>query len=319
MRRLIPLALVLSFAASVLSADDVVRRGFKVSEGGTLRLDADLGSIKIVSGGSGVGVEITRKADGRRGEERLAEHKIAFRQDGNDVIIEDTLPRRWQRWSWSDDYEVQWNIRVPARYNLEVRTSGGAIELADIGGTVDAQTSGGSITTGRLGADSTLDTSGGAIRVDGANGTLEAHTSGGSIDIGETTGRVEAHSSGGSIKIGPSGGNVVAKTSGGGIRIEGAAGSVDAHTSGGSIHASLTRQPTRDSSLVTSGGSVTVVLSRGIGAELDAEASGGSVSSDVPITVQGTMEEGELRGKINGGGPKLVVRASGGGVRVRGE
>jgi DUF4097 and DUF4098 domain-containing protein YvlB len=320
MRRQIPLALILCFATSAFATDDVIRRGFKVSEGGTLRLNVDVGSIKIVSGGNGVGLEIVRKADGRDAEKRLAEHKITFREEGNDVVIEDDTPKRWQGWNWrGDDYEVQWNVRVPARYNLDVHTSGGAIELADIGGTVDADTSGGSITTGRLGGDAKLNTSGGSIQIGGATGNVEAHTSGGSIEVGETTGRVEARSSGGSIKIGRSGGTVVAKTSGGGIRIEGAAGAVDADTSGGSIHASFTRQPTADSSLSTSGGNVTIVLSRGIGADLDAKASGGSVSSDVPITVQGTMDDDELRGKINGGGPKLVVRASGGGVKVRGE
>jgi hypothetical protein len=317
MRRLIPLALVLCFVTGAGAADDVIRKGFKVADGGTLRLNADVGSIKVVSGGTGVAIEITRDADGRRGEERLAEHKIEFRQEGNDVIIDDSLPNQWMRWNWSDDYDVQWNIRVPAHYNVELRTSGGSIALADIGGTVDARTSGGSITTGRLGGNSTLKSSGGSIRVAGANGTVDARTSGGSVDIGETTGRVEAHSSGGSITLGRSGGEVVAKTSGGGIRIEGAAGSVDAATSGGSIHASLTRQPSGDSHLTSSGGDVTVVLGRGIGAELDAKASGGSVSSDVPITVQGTMDEGELHGRINGGGPRLVVRASGGGVRLR--
>ena len=320
MRRLIPLALILCLATSAFAADDVIRRGFKVSEGGTLRLDASVGNIKIVTGGTGVGLEITREADGRKAAERLAEHKISFRQDGNDVIIEDETPRKWQGWNWNgDDYEVQWNVRIPARYNVDVHTSGGSIELADIGGTVDADTSGGSITTGRLGGNAKLNTSGGSIRIGGATGTVDAHTSGGSIDIGETTGHVDARSSGGSIKIGRSGGTVIAKTSGGGIRIEGASGAVDADTSGGSIYASLTRQPAADSSLRTSGGNVTIVLSAGIGADLDAKSSGGSVSSDVPITVQGTMDADELRGKINGGGPKLVVRASGGGVRVRGE
>ena len=51
--------------------------------------------------------------------------------------------------------------------------------------------------------------------------------------------------------------------------------------------------------------------------DLDAHASGGGVSSDVPITVQGKQDEDSLVGKINGGGPKLVLRSSGGGVRVK--
>jgi DUF4097 and DUF4098 domain-containing protein YvlB len=319
MRRLIPLTLTLCIAATALADEDVIRKGFTAGDGGTLRLDADLGSIRVVTGGSGVAVEVVRKARGDSGEKRMSGHKVEFRQNGNDVIIEDDIEHRSWSFFGNARYEVQWNIRVPDRYNLEVRTSGGSIEVDDIGGTVDARTSGGSISTGRVNGEATLSTSGGSIRVGGATGAVTAHTSGGSIHIGDTTGQVEARTSGGSISLARTGGDVLARTSGGGIRIEDASGSVDASTSGGSIQASLSRQPAGDSRLATSGGSVTVNLAPGIGAELDARASGGGVTSDVPITVHGTAKDGVLQGKINGGGPKLVLRSSGGGIRVRGQ
>jgi hypothetical protein len=51
--------------------------------------------------------------------------------------------------------------------------------------------------------------------------------------------------------------------------------------------------------------------------ELDARASGGGVDSDVPVTVQGTQERDQVRGRIGGGGPALVLRSSGGGIRVK--
>ncbi|HEY0159715.1 MAG TPA: DUF4097 family beta strand repeat-containing protein [Thermoanaerobaculia bacterium] len=317
MRRLIPLALTLCIAAATFADEDVIRKGFNVSNGGTLRLDADLGSVRVVTGGTGVAVEVVRKARGESGEQAMSRHQIDFRQSGNDVIIEDDLAR--QTWSFfgNSRYEVQWNIRVPDRYNLDLRTSGGSIEMDDVGGTVDARTSGGSISTGRVSGEVTLNTSGGSIRVAGATGPVIAHTSGGSIDIGDTTGKVEARTSGGSIRLARTGGDVLARTSGGGIRIEDASGAVDASTSGGSIQASLSRQPSGDSRLTTSGGSVTVSLASGIRAELDARASGGGVSSDVPITTHGTAKDGVLQGTINGGGPKLVLRSSGGGIRVR--
>ncbi|HEX8254619.1 MAG TPA: DUF4097 family beta strand repeat-containing protein [Thermoanaerobaculia bacterium] len=318
MRRLTTLALALCLATTAFADDDILRRGFNVSEGGTLRLHADLGAIKVVSGGTGVAIEVVRKPRGERGEERMRAHRIEFRQSGNDVIIDDELEGRNNWFSWSGErYDVQWNIRVPARYNVDLRTSGSSIDLADIGGTVDARTSGGGIRTGRIANTATLNTSGGSIKVDGANGTVIAHTSGGSIDIGNTTGAVEARTSGGSIRLGRSGGEVVARTSGGGIRIEEAMGTVDATTSGGSIQASIARQPASDSSFSTSGGSITVTLARGIGAELDARASGGGVSSDVPITVQGTQRSGVLQGRINSGGPKLTVRTSGGSIKIK--
>lgn len=315
------LAAALFMTTAAIAADDTIRKGFNVADGGTLRLDADIGDVTIVTGGNGVAVEVVRKARGRKGEERLREHKIDFRQDGNDVVIDSDIDDddNWSNWlRWSDDYEVQWNIRIPSRYNLEVKTSGGGIDLADIGGTVDARTSGGGIKTGKLSGESTLKTSGGSIRVGGATAELTAHTSGGSIEIGDTTGAVEAKTSGGSITLARVGGKVLARTSGGGIRVEDAMGTVDASTSGGSITARLSRQPQGDSRLATSGGSVTVNIAGGVNLELDARSSGGGVSSDVPMTVQGTQDDNELRGKIGNGGPKLVLRSSGGGIRVRG-
>ncbi len=312
MRRLLTLTIVLLVSTTAFAAEDVIRKGFNVGAGGTLRLDAGFGDIKIVTGGTGVAFEITREGSSKK----LAEHKIEFRQSGNDVIVESDIENE-SRWFGYDRYEVQWNIRIPASYNIEARTSGGSIELADIGGTVDVHTSGGSIETGRLSGESKLRTSGGSITVAGATARVDAHTSGGSIDIGDTSGPIEAKTSGGNIKLARIGGQVVAKTSGGSIRIEDAYGTVDAHTSGGSIVANISKPLTGDSRLATSGGGVTVSIARGIGVELDARASGGGVSADVPMTVQGTQEDDSVQGRIGAGGPKLVLRSSGGGIRVK--
>jgi DUF4097 and DUF4098 domain-containing protein YvlB len=319
MRRTATLAAALLLAASAFASEDVIRKGFSVADGGTLRLDGAIGNIRVVTGGTGVALEITRKADDRRSEKMMRDHRITFEQHGNDVVIKSDVDRDGFDWfHWDDDYEVQWNIRVPDRYNVDVATSGGAIHIDEIEGTVDARTSGGSIRTGRISGEGNLKTSGGSITVDGATARLVAHTSGGSITVGDTTGPVEVKTSGGSIKLARTAGEVLARTSGGGIRIEDAMGRVDAATSGGSIHATLSRQPAADSSLKTSGGNVVVALASSVAVELDARASGGGVRSDLPVTVQGTVGDDSIHGQINGGGPKLVLRTSGGGIRVKG-
>ena len=321
MRRSLMLGIILLTALAAFGAEDVIRKGFNVADGGTLHLDGAVGSIRVVTGGSGVAVEIIREAEGSGGAERMRDHKITFDQRGNDVIVnsdyDDDRARGWFRSSDDERYKVQWNVRVPDRYNVRVSTSGGSIELDDIGGTVEARTSGGSIKTGRLAGESTLRTSGGSITVAGAAARLDAHTSGGSINIGDIDGSAETKTSGGSITLGRINGDVVARTSGGGIKIEDAAGTVDASTSGGSITARLSRQPRGDSKLSTSGGSVTVSLGPSIAVDLDARASGGGVVSAVPVTVQGTQEDDAIRGAINGGGPRLTLRTSGGGIRVK--
>jgi hypothetical protein len=304
------------FAVNVFGSTDTIRKGFNVAPGGTLRLSAGTGNVKIVSGGTGVAIEIIRTADGKRAEERLREHRIEISQSGNDVIIDGTMKEKWGlRFDWSD-YDVQWNVRVPSTYNVEVKTAGGSIELADIGGTVQARTAGGHIRTGRLAGKSDLKTAGGSIHVASAGAPLEVSTAGGSITIGNTAGSVDAHTSGGSIHLGTIGGSVVARTSGGGIDIEGAVGSIDASTSGGSIEAKIAGALREDSRLSTSGGHVTLAIAAGVGAEVDAKSSG-TIRSDLPITVNGSIGRNELRGRLGSGGPRLVLRSSGGGIRLK--
>lgn len=320
MRRTLLVSLLLLLATSVFAADDVERKGFNVADGGTLKLDAGVGDVKIVTGGTGVAVELVRSYRGKRGEDRMRDMEVTYSQQGNDVVIETDMGRNddnWFNWNNWANFEVQWNIRVPDRYNLDVRTSGGSIELDPIDGTVEARTSGGNITAGRLGGVAKLHTSGGSIEIDGATAPVEARTSGGSIRVGNTQGRVDARTSGGSITLARVAGAVYARTSGGNIVVEEATGSVDASTSGGSIRAQLSGPITADSKLATSGGGVTVSLGRGVAVDLDARASGGGVSSDVPITIMGRQDNDELKGKINGGGPTLTLRTSGGGIRVK--
>ena len=321
MRRTLTLALLLLAATSVFAADDVIRKGFNVADGGTLRLDAGFGNIKIVAGGTGVAVEVVRKADGRKAEQRMRDMKITFSQQGNDVVIDmddDDDHSHWSRWFDWNDLELQWNIRVPVHYNVNAKTSGGSIDLSDLGGTVEARTSGGSISTGRLSGPAVLRTSGGSVTIEGGGGKIDARTSGGSIRVGDTTGPVDVHTSGGSITLAHVRGAVRAHTSGGGISIEDAAGSVEASTSGGSIRAQISGPITADSKLSTSGGGITLTISPSAAIDLDARASGGDVDTDVPITVQGRQEDDRVVGKINGGGPRLVLRTSGGGIRVKG-
>jgi hypothetical protein len=314
MRRITTTLLAFLIASSALAAEDTIRRGFNVSDGGTLRLDANIGSVTIVTGGSGVAVEVVRSTRGLGGGQVLENHHIEFEQNGNDVTITSHLTG-WRN-RMTSDYRVKWNIRVPERYNVSVRTSGGSVSVADIRGAVDVRTSGGSIKTGHVDGAANLRTSGGSISVQSASRQIVAHTSGGGIRIGRASSSVEAKTSGGSIHLGPVGGTVLARTSGGGITLDEVKGSIDAVTSGGSIHARLAAQPTAASRLSTSGGRVNVELGPHVAVDLEARASGGGVQSDIPVTVQGAIRRNEIIGQINGGGPKLVLRTSGGGIRV---
>lgn len=147
------------------------------------------------------------------------------------------------------------------------------------------------------------------------NYNLDVDTAGGSIRISDLNGKVDAHTSGGSISLGSIDGLVDINTSGGSINVDEVTGTIRAHTSGGSVTAKISKQPTGDSKLTTSGGSITVYLAPDIAVDLSARTSGGRVRSD--FDVNGTTKKKSIRGTINGGGPELVLKTSGGSVRIK--
>ena len=311
MRRAILISSILILTALTASAD-VIRKGFNVGEGGTLTLDADVGDVKIVSGGTGVAVEITRTG----AADEIHQNDITFDQSGNDVTIRSKYQHdHWFR--WTRDLKIRYNVRVPSHYNVKLSTSGGDVDLGDLTGNADVHTSGGDIKIAHINGNVLGRTSGGDLRVGAVSGTMNVHTSGGDIQIESSGGALEAKTSGGSIDVGRAASTVYAHTSGGGIRIREALDAIDASTSGGSIHAHLSRQPRADSRLETSGGDEVLEIPTNLGASLDAHSSGGGIDTDVPVTIMGHKEDDALVGTIGGGGPRLVLRTSGGGITLR--
>ncbi len=147
------------------------------------------------------------------------------------------------------------------------------------------------------------------------NYDLDLQTSGGSISIEDLVGKVDAQTSGGSIRMGNIEGDVDVHTSGGSITSKSVYGNIDAHTSGGSIKVTFAKDLTDDASLTTSGGSITAYLHEDISVDLDASTSGGRVRTD--FDVDGRVKKKSIRGEINGGGHKLVLRTSGGSVNIK--
>jgi len=50
---------------------------------------------------------------------------------------------------------------------------------------------------------------------------------------------------------------------------------------------------------------------------LDAKTSGGRVHTDFPVTVRGEISRRMLKAELNGGGPELYLRTSGGSIHIR--
>jgi DUF4097 and DUF4098 domain-containing protein YvlB len=168
-----------------------------------------------------------------------------------------------------------------------------------------------------------LSTAGGDIRAEVVTGELKATTFGGDIRVGSVSGDARLETSGGDVVVRAAGGAVTARTGGGDIVLRKVRGPVTARTSGGSITCEITGTGGPGGDLSTSGGDVTVTLPANYKADVDIHVTGIDVDSDSIVSqfseLSVSRRSGHLtgEGKLNGGGPKLVIRSTGGVVTIK--
>jgi hypothetical protein len=305
-RLLAAAGLLAAFTASLSAkVERVVEKTFLVNPGVQLRVSTSGGEIRVdpLAGNT---VHITAREHIRASSEAdadliLQNLDLVIEQHGSDVVASATFKDdgNFHFGSWPP-VEVDFIVTVPPSASVDLRTSGGNIAVGDLDGTVLARTSGGEIALGKIA------------------GEVDATTSGGNVDLASGQGRVKLSTSGGTISAGRLGGPAELKTSGGDIRIEAAADTVRAHTSGGDVRAVFEGPLKGDSSLSTSGGDIRATVGQGAGFHLAASTSGGDVKADgLTITIDhGGIGKSSLSGDVNGGGPVLELRTSGGDVNV---
>jgi hypothetical protein len=219
---------------------------------------------------------------------------------------------------WFENDHTRITVQVPAKTDVRLSTSGGSVRVSRLTGVVDMHSSGGSLDVAAIEGNVNGGTSGGSIRMRDVHGNIVANTSGGSITITEVRGGLRADTSGGGITIADVSGELRASTSGGSVDVRGAGGRVEASSSGGGVtvrfapgnsSAALCLRPAAQSILrsIRARRSPSMPLPR-------AAASGRTCRS----RFQGKVEQDSLRGDMNGGGPLLRLRSSGGGVRIAG-
>lgn len=284
-----------------------MEKKFTVAGPGVLRVETHGGSIRVTPGAENAVRVVARqkiKADSdAEADELLKNLELTIDQNGNDVRAVAKYERRpvsFNFGSWPP-VQVEFEIVVPASFATQLNTSGGVITVGDLNGKAELRTSGGAIKLGRMGDVVDARTSGGGITLDEARGPVELKTSGGNISVGRVAGAADLATSGGSIKI------------------ESAVSAVRAHTSGGSIRAHIAGPLKDDSSLTTSGGSVSVTVDKAAAFQLDASTSGGGVdAAGISLTLEkASRDRNRLAGAVNGGGPTLKLRSSGGGISLR--
>lgn len=319
----LPLALL--FAGSLIASGETqeqINKRFTVEPGGKLVVDVDFGAVEVSAGmGNEVAVDVFRKVSRRKKadeEAYLRDHPVTFSQEGQTITVRCPRQRRmsesWRLWQRN---EAKYTITVPAQFNADLNTSGGAVAVSGLTGDVKSRSSGGSLKFNHLHGNLDGGTSGGGIHLSDCNGKLRVETSGGGIDVQSSSGTLDGNTSGGHIVVRNFQGPVGVNTSGGSITLENIAGQVTGSTSGGSISARFSAPVSQEVKLETSGGGVTVEVPQDSAFNLDASTSGGGVSSELPVTVSTKIERSHLKGPVNGGGKTMLLRTSGGSIHVK--
>ncbi len=277
------------------------------SEGLTLHLKADLGSVEIRAQPPGAprvvqySVHIETDASGPAGKNLLDAYTLSAGAGRTGVEITGALPTHTNR----AQFWVQFVLSVPANYNLEIHTGAGDISTSDIGGRALLQTEGGNITTGRINyrgapalpgdrAVAKLETEGGHIKVQDVSGDLDAYTAGGHVMVGNIAGNAKLRTGGGHIRAGQIKGTAQLETDGGNITVGEAGAYVAVRTGGGQIdfgevHGSVHAQ--------TGGGGIRVIYVAG---PMEVETSGGSIClTRITNTVHAETGDGSITAWIN--------------------
>ena len=292
---------------------------FETKNGLTLRLNADLGSVRIVSLEVGAApavrytLHIETDARAPLAQSLLDKYVLRAKATNAGVEIDGALPPQGARGSASGaQFWVQFEVAVPAGYNVDVKTDAGDIETQDIGGTAILVTQGGNIRTGRIGASSMrnaahntvalgsihaaskLRTEGGHIQVLDVAGDLSAFTGGGHINVGNIAGDAALRSGGGHIRAGQIGGRADLDTDGGNITVGHAGSFVNVRTGGGQIDFGEVRGSVRAQ---TGGGGIRIMYVAG---PMEVESSGGSIClTRVAGAVQAATADGTITAWIN--------------------
>ncbi len=268
-----------------------IKRIFEAAPGAVLHLEIDQGEIEVQTRGEGevfVEIQLTADVNARADAKELFDAYVAdFEQRGSEIYVRarrdggERSGGRWGRWREGAGLGVRVQVRVPRSVHLDVNTGQGNIAIGSVEGNVFARTGHGGLTIAQVGGDADLGAGSGNIEVGRALGDIKANSGAGNITLRRVGGLVE-------VNVGA-----------------------------GDIYAEMTGQPTRPSRLNTGAGNITVALQSDIRASVVAVTNVGTAQTDFPLRTHGQWMRKHIEGRLNGGGPAVIVNCGIGNVAIR--
>jgi DUF4097 and DUF4098 domain-containing protein YvlB len=210
---------------------------------------------------------------------------------------------------------------------LEYATNLGDVKVGRIRGDADIFTGAGQVQLGEVAGAAKVRSLGGPLQLGEMMGVLTASTRAGDILVDSTRRGGSIRTDGGTISLLYTSGPTQLTSGGGDITVRQAAAPVTAETSSGDIAITIdTQSKTETIEARTGKGNVILNVPAAFRADVDATLTttdpvGDTILSDIPgLTITREQIGGTTRvravGKINGGGEKVVLQATGGDIRI---
>jgi len=257
-------------------------RRFDVRAGALLTVDVSDGDVEVRSAEAGsasvkVYVDARDPEWGRWVFDRM-QFDVSSEGDGVAVRAGNAQIRDYE-WNDHRGIGIKVEITIPERFDVDIRTGDGDVDIGRINGQIDVRTSDGDVVLGSLrGPRISVETSDGDVVAE----SLESDT----VSIQTNDGDIDVAVKGATTRI---------------------------STGDGDINLDLLAEG--EVSLRTGDGDITIDAGRSLKADLELHAE--EVYLQPEIQVEGRLDGHGARAKLNGGGPLLVARTGDGTVTIR--
>lgn len=301
----------LLIGSSTLSAviERTVERSFPVGQQARVKVDTFYGGIQVKSTDQPeVKVVVRQSIDASTpaaADGELREISLVIEQQPDGAVALKATYKKAVRWTWQKwpPIGLQVELTVPAACDLDLVTREGGVNLGNLKGRVNIRTMQGRVFAGEIDGPLTIWSAQGDIAVTACQGELHLTARGGNIIVGRTFGNSEISGVGGVVEV------------------QAAHAALHASSNGSDMKIGFVYPLSGDSELHASGGDIGVTFETKIAATLDVRASTFSEisSRELPLQVRGgALGTSRLQADLNGGGPRVEIRSSGGSVRLLG-
>jgi Putative adhesin len=274
-------------------------KSYTVTGPATVRIKVDDSSVHVVTSDTNQ-VEFRVTSKGFSAVEIGGKLHIDSQQNGNDVELTVKLSSRIV--VGFNNKRISAEVRMPKNADLQIDTSDGRVDLADVNGNIKVHTSDGAISASKL------------------SGTIDLRSSDGSITADALTGAFKLHSGDGKISGTDLDGKCDISTGSGSIQVAGRFDSLDLKSGDGAVTARAEPGSKLTSmwSIATTDGHVEVEIPKDLQANLDASTNDGHITLGLPVSMQGDISRKSVKGTLNGGGSTLFIHSGDGSIRLNG-